>query len=302
MHLCVILWCGLFVASSTAQDTLFCQHSYPAQNSPYLRYCCNIENYGRAFKVYRGGNFYIIVCPAARPQPCAPLMSCSDILNNGGAASGYYNITLANGSTASVYCNMEGCGGEGGWTRVAYLNMSDPSQQCPTELSPYDVDGVRACGRWASSVGNCDSITFSTDGISYSQVCGRVVGYQYRSPDAIDSIYGSGPASHNIDDAYVDGVSITHGSPRQHIWAFMAGVSQSTTSGSSCPCNAGSTVSVQSFIGDDYFCESGNPLTDWYYMLYTDDPLWDVEAWRVLVARIHGSIKFLTQTPLTILS
>ena len=24
------------------------------------------------------------------------------------------------------------CGGPGQWTRIAYLNMSDPSQQCPT--------------------------------------------------------------------------------------------------------------------------------------------------------------------------
>ena len=119
-----------------------------------------------------------------------PVSSCSDVSNNGGAISGYYNIMLANGSTASVYCNMEGCDGEGGWTRVAYLNMSDPSQQCLTDFRLYDESGVRACGR-NSSVGGCNSVTFSTYGISYSQVCGRVLGYQYGSPDAISDDHGN---------------------------------------------------------------------------------------------------------------
>uniref|UniRef100_A0A1X7TFL1 ATP-dependent DNA helicase n=2 Tax=Amphimedon queenslandica TaxID=400682 RepID=A0A1X7TFL1_AMPQE len=43
-----------------------------------------------------------------------------------------------------------------------------------------------------------------------------------------------------------------------------------------CPCYVGSTVAKQSFIGDDYYCESGNP--DSYYqsgVMYPNDPLWD---------------------------
>ena len=119
---------------------------------------------------------------------------------------------------------MEGCDGEGGWTRVAYLNMSDPSQQCPADFRLYDVNGVRACGRQRSFVG-CNSITFSTNGISYSQVCGRVTGYQYATTDAVDSVHGTGLTNHyNIDGEYVDGVSITHGPPpRQHIWTLIDG-------------------------------------------------------------------------------
>ena len=126
---------------------------------------------------------------------------------------------MDDGTTGSVYCNMEGCDGEGGWTRVAYLNMSDPSQQCPTDFRLYDVNGVRACGRQTSFVGGCNSITFSTNGISYSQVCGRVTGYQYVTTDAVDSHHGTGLTNHyNIDGEYVDGVSITCGPPpRQHI-------------------------------------------------------------------------------------
>ena len=33
---------------------------------------------------------------------------------------------------------------------------------------------------------------------------------------------GFGPDATTIDDAYVDGVSLTHGSPQQHIWTFAA--------------------------------------------------------------------------------
>ena len=42
-----------------------------------------------------------------------------------------------------------------------------------------------------------------------------------------------------------------------------------------CPCNTGSSVSIQSFVGDDYFCESGNTETFHIAKLYIDDPLWD---------------------------
>ena len=62
-------------------------------------------------------------------------------------------------------------------------------------------------------------------------------------------------------------ISITRGSPRQHVWTLMAGVSEKTTESNNCPCANGTVVQVQSFIGNDYFCESGNQ--------YTLDPLWD---------------------------
>ena len=37
--------------------------------------------------------------------------------------------------------------GEGEWYRVAYLNMSDSTQQCPSAWKEYNNSGVRACGR-----------------------------------------------------------------------------------------------------------------------------------------------------------
>ena len=100
-----------------------CPSQCSAELSQYEQHCCNISNYGQTFAITEGGRHHYILCPTTQPQQCMP-PSCSDVSNNGGAISGYYDIMLANGSTASVYCNMEGCDGEGGWTRVAYLNMS----------------------------------------------------------------------------------------------------------------------------------------------------------------------------------
>ena len=37
--------------------------------------------------------------------------------------------------------------GPGLWWSVAYLNMTDPSQQCPPAWREYNTSGVRACGR-----------------------------------------------------------------------------------------------------------------------------------------------------------
>ena len=272
------------IATGGLASTMSCLRSQcSAKQSLYEQHCCKIGNYGRAIRVTKGGRHYHILCPTTRPKQCMPITSCSDVSNNGGAISGYYDIILANGNTANVYCNMEGCDGEGGWTRVAYLDMSDTTQQCPTNLRLYHVSGVRACGRQTSSVGGCNSVTFSTYGISYSQVCGRVLGYQYGSTDAISDYdeEGSGidPSSHNnINAEYVDGVSITRGSPRQHIWTLMAGSTEGLSTHMDCPCNAGSTVSVQSFIGNDYFCESANTQLTWSLIFYPSDPLWDGEG------------------------
>ena len=51
-------------------------------------------------------------------------------------------------------------------------------------------------------------------GYTYTKVCGRVIGYQVGHPDAFHS-------SKSIDKAYVEGVSITHGSPRSHISPYL---------------------------------------------------------------------------------
>ena len=153
---------------------------------------------------------------------------------------------------------MDGlCDSGGGWTRLAYLNMSESTQNCPG-FRLYQSGGVRACGRPASYGGSCASVQFPSNGIMYSQICGRVVGYQYGISDALDTTHGH----HNdINGPYVDGVSITRGSLRNHVWMLIA-----SWQSSFCPCSVGGGYSVQSFVGSHYFCESSSDFSN---------PLWD---------------------------
>ena len=173
---------------------------------------------------------------------------------------------------------MEGpelCGSRGGWTKLAYLNMSDDTQDCPPGFRLYnETDEVRACGR-NGTIAGCVSVIFPSNGIRYSQICDRVKGYQYASPDAVFGYH-----SDDINSYYVDGVSITRGSPRQHVWTLIAGTTEAFVySPRTCPCNTGNTVHVVPFIGDNYFCESGiSSINSWSYILYTADPLWDGEG------------------------
>ena len=178
-------------------------------------------------------------------------------------------------TAVQVYCDTQrvcGCSNTTGWTRVASLNTSDPSQQCPGDwvLQTYSSEPRRLCGRGSSGAG-CLSAVYSTYGISYNHVCGRVIGYAYTSPDAF-------PGSHTIEGPYVDGVSLTHGPPgaRQHVWTFAAGLLETvhaTYSTASCPCVGG--TAAPTFVGNDYFCESGNPGPSFTNILYASDPLWD---------------------------
>ena len=202
------------------------------------------------------------ICPGINAQ--YPATSCLEIAEcDPSLLSGYYWIN----TTAQVYCDMdrEGCSSTGGWTRVAYLNMTDPTQQCPgtwTEMT----SPVRTCGRRPFTYTGCDSVIFSTNGVQYSNIVGRVVAYQLGS-----SYTFSQSTDQTIDGYYLDGVSITRGMPRNHIWSFTA----EKIDNSYCPCSTSYTA--PSFVGEDYFCESGSSSTPVGNVgsFYPDDPLWD---------------------------
>ena len=210
--------------------------------------------------------------------PPSPLLhSCEEIKANWpDSPSDYYIIADNNRHSRHVYCHMESlCNSDGGWMRVAFLNMSDPTEECPPGFGLYEQNGIRACGRpVSSSAGYCQSVKFPSYSISYSQVCGRVIGYQYGTPNAINP---GRSQRNNINGAYVDGVSITCGSPRMHIWTFMAALHENyfyENGKDECPCAPNSPVVIPAFIGNYYFCESGCPGQFEYNVLYTD-PLWD---------------------------
>ena len=208
-----------------------------------------------------------------------PASSCSNISHD--SPSGEYWIQNNNTiSPFQVYCDKSprncSCNSTGGWTRVANLDMTDPSQQCPdgfslvTSTSPR----LRLCNRTETEIG-CVSVVFPVNGIKYSNVCGRVIAYQYGAPFAFYLHSAHNPNA--IDTAYVDGISLTYGqTPRQHIWTFAAG-SDEFSKGSTwiCPCSGGASAAVPSFVGGDYFCETANHVNSWTYGTpFYDHPLW----------------------------
>ena len=171
-----------------------------------------------------------------------------------------------------------GCGGPG-WTKVAYLNVSNTTESCPGGWELITTP-KRSCGRPANAADRtCYSANYSTEGTEYSRVCGRIIGYQFGSPEAF--LLENGDDQQTIDGAYVDGVSLTYGNPRQHIWTFAAALDNREDI-RSCPCtdiNREENITIPPYVDNDYFCETGVPTGQISrHTFYPDDPLWDGEG------------------------
>ena len=207
-------------------------------------------------------------CNPPRNRSCQEILYCFP-----SAPSGYHEIRVPNGSLVQVYCDMEGtnCGGQGGWMRVAHVNMSQDGASCPQGLTQKTMSGLTLCGQSATG---CEGTLFSALGLSYSRVCGQLRGYQFGGTDAF------GPYNHNKDlqlyQPYVDGASLTYDtSSPKHIWTFAVG-NHVTVGLSGCPCLLHSTAQVPPYVGSDYYCETGNNAG--FYnnkTFFLGDPLWD---------------------------
>ena len=87
-------------------------------------------------------------------------------------------------------------------------------------------------------------------------------------------------ANLGIEENYVDGVSLTHGSPRNHIWTFAAGLDEAGTCPQhNCLCTNNDSRDMATpspdFVGDDYFCATASSGAFVNGFFYGDDPLWD---------------------------
>ena len=206
----------------------------------------------------------LAVIPAIGNEACP---SQKELRNNLQKVSNDVQTTLSNLSF------IPECG-DGLWHQVAYLNMSDPLQQCPSTWRLYSTNGVRACGRPVTSRQSCPVVLYPT-GRQYHRVCGRIIGYQVATPGAFHSVHADQQPT-SLADPYVDGVSVTYGHPRSHIWTFAAGQTESDgyRGGPYCPCST--ETGAPDYIENDYYCESGN--SDDHVIsghLYSRDPLWD---------------------------
>ena len=153
-----------------------------------------------------------------------PAISCAEILcYKVNSPSGNYWLQSTSGSAIYAYCDMTlSCKGVGGgWMQVVNLDMTNSSQQCPPGTTLRTDLPKHLCGIGINGLG-CSSTIFNIHGIEYSQVCGKIIGYQDRTPDAFGHAL-----TQSIDGTYVEGISLTHGSnPRKHIWTFAAALDE----------------------------------------------------------------------------
>ena len=164
--------------------------------------------------------------------------------------------------------------------QVTKLDMRNSSSRCPSELRERVHPTKRLCGMGIDGRG-CSHVNFATDGIGYNQVCGKIIAYQHGSTDAFGYAGAGIGQSRSIDGNYLDGVSITHGrSPRKLIWTFAAALHEiDSYSNNNCLCTnvhaASRATRPPSFVGDDYFCDTGSHNRVLFNRLYDEDPLWD---------------------------
>ena len=208
-----------------------------------------------------------------------PASSCKEIKDfNPGLPSGYCWIKGGDESSIRVYCDMDRtCGGiTGGWMRVANVNMKNTSHTCPQGLREITKKSKRLCKKTISTRG-CSSAVFDVYGTQYTHVCGKVIGFQDKTPNAFLQYYVHPDLT--IDDAFADGVILTHGiNPRKHIWTFAAAYSNANFHGQ-CPCiNASLNTSIPPWVGSDYFCDTGREGTGAQHIFYPNNPLWDGEG------------------------
>ena len=173
------------------------------------------------------------------------------------------------------------CGNQREWIRIAHLDMTDTSQNCPSNWTLISSP-VRGCGQSTTS---CDSAFYSSNGRNYSRVCGSIIAYQHGEPDAFwFSIAGSPPRT--LDQSYITGISLTHGAvgARQHIWSFVAAMGEIRPRAPRSVCSCTDTrrswgYTTPSYVGNDYFCATGNRGPGWSRSAYyPNDPLWDGEG------------------------
>ena len=139
--------------------------------------------------------------------------------------------------------------------RAAYIDMTNENNTCPQGLNYTVVNSTRMCTSTHSTAG-CTSVNFPTHGVPFTKVCGRALAYQRGSNDAFYNYQHRGQST--LNGYYVDGLSVTHGNPRSHIWTFAAGISKDRNYPKyNCPCALYPGPAAPPFVGEDYFCESG---------------------------------------------
>jgi len=214
-------------------------------------------------------------------RAACPARSCLQLrMANPSVTDGTYWIHPEGGGEVSdpqrsveVECVMSGNGG--GWTVVLDANYGE-GDACPM---PWGTADFGACMREIETAGAV-SVEFPVPaGLAWSEVTGFFEGFRYATVDA----FGTGM----IDDVYTDGVSVTVGMPRQHIWTYTLGQREGVTfTHYVCPCS-GSTSPAPAFVGAHYACEAtgASEMRDQWVL---DDSVWSGNGYGT-DCDVHGS-------------
>ena len=114
-------------------------------------------------------------------SPCHPATSCMEILQLAPqSSSGFYWIRANEHAAKHMYCDMEkSCNSvAGGWMRIVSLNMTKAGSTCPPGLRTLS-DPQPLCAMNTDSPG-CSSTVLQVQGVQYSRVCGKIIGYHRR--------------------------------------------------------------------------------------------------------------------------
>lgn len=134
--------------------------------------------------------------------------------------------------------------------------MSNSSNNCPRNWKKVERDDVVGCH--GKITGGCSPLYIELGKMAVNQVCGKVVGHQIAFPDAF-----SAGSNAQLDNVYVDGLSITYGFPPVHIWTYAVGASKDTLyggTGGNCPCQQG--MPQPYYVGGHMYCDSGHKASN----------------------------------------
>ena len=202
-------------------------------------------------------------------QSCRQIYDCNPASQG---VSGYYWIKTDRSRVKNVYCDMKlTCGGtRGGWMRIANLDTTH-GDGCPGGWKK--IFNPRPLCRGSGDAAGCYSAYFTSYKVKYNSICGKLKGYQQGSHAGFLSEFAP---SKSIDGPYLDGVSITVGTPRKHVWSYAVGYSKSSSGSKvNCPCAKHRGTSPPSFVKEHYYCESGASDSPDLTTFYGSDPLWD---------------------------
>ena len=170
------------------------------------------------------------------PTTCAELHAADP-----GKPSGVYPFPTAGvGGFRDVECDMATDGG--GWALVFRYNEGSP---CPSGWA----SAPRGCQRPTDAP---QAATFALAPYAYTEMRGEVRALAFGVSDAFRDNFD------DVNTTFVDGVVISVGNPRRHIFTFADGETDAFPANvisitSECPCAGG--TGAPPFVGADFLCE-----------------------------------------------